>query len=39
MTPLDLSAIAANPLVLRTLASEYVKFLAVHIRNWWDHPA
>lgn len=36
ITPLGLSDIAANPLVLRTLASEYVKFLLVHLRNWSD---
>jgi uncharacterized SAM-binding protein YcdF (DUF218 family) len=28
--------IIQNPLVLRTLASEYVKFLLVKIREWLD---
>ncbi|MBL0374712.1 YdcF family protein [Rhizobium sp. KVB221] len=31
---LSLSDIAANPLLLRTLASEYVKFLLVESRDW-----
>jgi uncharacterized SAM-binding protein YcdF (DUF218 family) len=34
MTGVGLSDIAQNPLVLRTLASEYLKFLLVKSRDW-----
>ena len=31
---ISLAAIVQNPLLLRTLASEYVKFLLVETRDW-----